>query len=212
MNLLDSIYRSCFAVFRPRRVRALYRLLGIGTSTTVLDVGGTFHFWQLAKGLGLPEPRVTILNVRFPESLRPNGAQWVVGDGRRLPFGDNAFDFAISNSVIEHLGDSQSQAHFAAEVSRVAKRHFVQTPDSRFPIEPHYLAPFLHWLPKSVQHGLVPRVTPRGFLTPKGEDCARLVNELHLLNVHQMRALFPGSLILRERFCGLPKSIIAVGG
>lgn len=46
-------------------------------------------------------------------------------------------------------------ARFAAEVRRVGKRYYVQTPNRHFWIEPHLLTPLIHFLPKSWQKKLV---------------------------------------------------------
>lgn len=46
----------------------------------------------------------------------------MVADGRRLPFADLSFDVVFCNSVIEHLGDNESQRRLAAEIRRVAPR------------------------------------------------------------------------------------------
>jgi hypothetical protein len=50
------------------------------------------------------------------------------------------------SSVIEHVAREHRQA-FAAEVRRVGRGWFVQTPAFSFPIEPHSLLPGAHWLP-----------------------------------------------------------------
>ena len=64
-------------------------------------------------------------------------------------FKHNQFDIAYSTSVIEHLRDSENQRTFAAEVACVAKLYYVQTPNRWFPIEPHLVAPIIHFFPKS---------------------------------------------------------------
>jgi SAM-dependent methyltransferase len=63
-----------------------------------------------------------------------------------LPFDDNDFDIAYSNSVIEHIAPER-RAVFARELRRVARGWYVQTPALGFPIEPHSLLPGAHWLP-----------------------------------------------------------------
>ena len=64
----------------------------------------------------------------------------------RLPFADGEFDLAYCNSVIEHV-PRERRAAFAAELRRVARGWYVQTPARSFPIEPHSLLPGAHWLP-----------------------------------------------------------------
>ena len=48
--------------------------------------------------------------------------------------------------MIEHV-PAPRRAAFAAEVRRVARGWFVQTPAWSFPLEPHSLLPMAHWLP-----------------------------------------------------------------
>jgi len=40
----------------------------------------------------------------------------------------------------------------------------------------------------------------------------RLVDQHRLLNIHQLRALFPEAVLIRERVLGLTKSFIVYGG
>jgi hypothetical protein len=53
-------------------------------------------------------------------------------------------------SVIEHVPRAR-RAAFAAELRRVGHGWFVQTPAWSFPIEPHALLPFAHWLPPNLR-------------------------------------------------------------
>jgi hypothetical protein len=92
---------------------------------------------------------VTLLNVfgEAPWPLPP-GMTYVCGSALGLPFDDNAFDVAYSNSVIEHVRTWENQVRFAAEIRRVAPRYYVQTPNAAFPIEPHVMGLGIQWLPK----------------------------------------------------------------
>ena len=69
----------------------------------------------------------------------------VVADGRRLPFADGEFDIAVSNAVVEHVGDADDQRAFVHELCRVGQQVFVSTPNRWFPIEGHTLLPFVHY-------------------------------------------------------------------
>jgi len=134
--------------FRPKRMRAFFDRFGVTEQTRIIDIGGTALNWSL-----LPiKPRVTVVNVLpKPDELPDYIVEWIQGDGRALPFEDRSFDIAFSNSVIEHVGSWESQVAFAKEVHRVAPRHWVQTPNFWFPLEPHYVGPFTHWLPREAQ-------------------------------------------------------------
>src|SRR5262249_42949501 len=119
------------------------------------------------------------------------------------------------NSVIEHLGDRQSQQAFAREVVRAGARYFVQTPNRWFPVETHLLTPFVHFLPRRWQRVIVPRFSVWGLISGAPADrrefyLQHYLNDVRLLCHRQMRELFPDGVIVRERFLGLTKSLIAV--
>ena len=182
--------------------------LKITAQTRVLDIGGTPECWSL-----LPErPRVTLLNT--PRARADVGdAAWVAGDGRNLPFRDGAFDVVFSNSVIEHVGDAASQKRFAREVARVGRHYWVQTPNRWFPVEQHLLTPLIHWLPRRWQRVVVPHFNLWSLLVPVTPDRRRFyiehyLTDVRLLGFGEVRALFPGARVLRERLCGLTKSFI----
>src|SRR3954447_12248795 len=113
-----------------------------------------------------------------------------------LPFADREFDLAYCSSVIEHVARAD-RPRFAAEVSRVARGVFVQTPAWSFPVEPHSLLPFAHWLPV----GLRRRYWRLG--------AAGDWEEIALLRRGELAALFPGCEIVAERFGPLAKSWVA---
>jgi hypothetical protein len=99
----------------------------------------------------------------------------------------------------------------AREVRRLAPRYFVQTPNFWFPIEPHFRAPFIHWLPEPWRVSIIMRFAC-GFF-PRARSCdeaRRILDELRLLDAQAMAELFPDAMIERERFAGFTKSLIAV--
>jgi SAM-dependent methyltransferase len=86
----------------------------------------------------------------------------VVADGRDLPFADGEFDIGFSNAVVEHVGGREDQERFVRELCRVAKRVFVTTPNRLFPVDPHTLLPFIHWLPEHRRPRVLNGVRPLG--------------------------------------------------
>lgn len=192
---IHRVYEPFFRYFRTKRMRTFVGRFGVTEETRILDVGGSSFNWTLID----VKPRVVLLNLDQGD---------VIGDGTRLPFLDGSFDIVFSNSVIEHLRNRDAQMQFASEVRRVGKCFFVQTPHRYFPIEPHYLTPLIHFLPRRLRVRAI-RFSVRGLLTkPSREDCQRMVDEIVLLNRGEMEALF-GPTVRVERFLGLPKALIA---
>jgi ubiquinone/menaquinone biosynthesis C-methylase UbiE len=184
--------------------------MGVSSRTRILDIGGTPDNWALLS----VQPRVVLLNTPRAKEELAGAAVWVAGDGRQLPFADQSFEIVVSNSVIEHVGDEASQQRFAREVARVGRSYWVQTPNRWFPVEQHLLTPFLHWLPKRWQRAAAPHFTVWAALTPVTPDRRRFyiehyLNDVRLLTVNDLRRLFPGARLIRERFCGFTKSLIA---
>jgi hypothetical protein len=204
-RLLDIVFRFT----RKRRMRRFEKLLRPSESTTVLDVGGTPLNWRYVAA----RPCVMLLNLTVPDGAEAAAGQFtfVAGDARTLPYGDQSFDVAFSNSVIEHLGTWQDQQRMAAEVRRVGRQVWVQTPSRWFPIEPHFLAPGIHWLPRGLQRKLLRNFTVWGWLDrPSPAKVSATLAELRLLSRKEMRQLFPDCQIITERFLGLTKCYIAV--
>ncbi len=190
-------------------MRRFAEALCLTAETRVLDIGGTPECWDL-----LPvRPRLVLLNTPRAKDDLAGAAEWVAGDGRQLPFRDAAFDIVFSNSVIEHVGDSQSQRRFAREVMRVGRAWWVQTPNRWFPVEQHLLTPLVHWMPPAWQRALVPRVNLWQRVARPSEDRRRFyidhyLRDVKLLGAGELRVLFPGARLIRERFLGWTKSLI----
>ncbi len=179
---------------------------------TILDVGGTADFWKKSE---LAEDGVTVIILNLnAQASGDRRFETRVGDARDLSaFPDASVDVVYSNSVIEHVGTFEDQRRMADEIRRVAKRYFVQTPNARFPIEPHFLVPGFQFMPLALRTFLLTRAR-LGWI-PRERDPARareIVASVRLLTLRQMRRLFPEATIYRERFLGLSKSITTYHG
>jgi hypothetical protein len=197
--------------FRARRMRAFVIRFGVTEETRILDVGGTPANWLLA---GV-RPRVTLLNMPRGQERGEDGFAFISGDGCCLPFRDQSFEIVFSNSVIEHVGTRDQQRQFAAEIQRVGKRYWVQTPNRWFPVEPHLLTPLVHWLPRNLQRLCVTKWTLWDWVERPSPDrrefyIRHYLKDIRLLSAPELAALFPGAKILRERSLGWTKSLIAV--
>jgi Methyltransferase domain len=202
----NALSRHLFLRFRRRRMKQFFALLAPTLADRVVDIGGSVHTWGSESETHAPFSVTLVNNLQY-EDVAGERFQSIEADATALPFSDNAFDIAFSNSVIEHLGTWEKQQAFAREARRVAPKLWIQTPARSFPIEAHLLAPYIQYLPKSLQHRIV-RWTPRGLLNPGVVH--GIVDEVRLLTYREVARLFPDCRILRERFFGLTKSYIAV--
>ena len=211
---------------RKRRLRHMQQLIDshfFSKRTTgvvkILDIGGRRHYWNLLGSDYLIARRVQVALVNLSRTSALDADQeggvftTIAGDGCNLgEYDDNSFDIAHSNSTIEHVGSWENMERFARNIRRLAPSYYVQTPYYWFPFEPHFLAPFVHWLPEGWRARLLmwrslgnyPRAKTLG-------EAMRMVRDAHLLDITQMRYLFPDAQ-LRFEYCWPlpPKSLIAI--
>jgi SAM-dependent methyltransferase len=170
---------------REKKLRLFVELFNPGPETSVVDVGVT----DAPFGSGSSDNFFEAL-YPWPEQITAVGSteldrfaaafprvRAVRSDGRDLPFADAEFDLGFSNAVVEHVaGGREGQRRFVEELCRVAARVFVTTPNRYFPLDPHTLLPFVHWLPGGTARERLLRA--RGFddvLDPLGpKELARL--------------------------------------
>ncbi len=178
----------------------------------ILDIGGTQAYWQ-SMALGtefLSRVQVTLLNLGPQPVSWPNFTSQE-GDALALPqFSDGQFDLVFSNSTIEHLGSYAAQGAMAAEVKRIGRYYYIQTPNRYFPLEPHFLFPGFQFLPLAARVWLVRHFSLGWF--PRLPDAAQALAEvaaIRLLSESEFKALFPGAEIYKERYFGLTKSFVA---
>jgi SAM-dependent methyltransferase len=175
---------------RERRHAQFFALTGLRPGARVLDLGcGRL-------GLRALEPRLDITGVDLEARPDYPGAFVQADAAEGLPFADGAFDLVYCSSVVEHVPPARRGA-FAAELRRVGRGFYVQTPAFSFPVEPHALLPFAHWLPVSLRK-LYWRIGAAGEW-----------EQISLLRRRELELLF-GMPARPERFCGLVKSWVCV--
>jgi SAM-dependent methyltransferase len=174
---------------RRRRHERFFALTGLGPGARVLDVGcGRL-------GLRALEPDLDITGVDLSDQPGYPGPFVRADATSSLPFADGEFDLVYCSSVIEHV-PAELRGAFAAELRRVGRGWFVQTPARSFPIEPHALLPFVHWLPGPLR---------RAYWRLGAADAEE---EISLLSRRELEALFgPAS---PERLGPLVKSWVCV--
>ena len=176
---------------RARRHERLFALTGANEQTRIVDIG----CGRLGLRRHAPQLDITgVDRVARPDYPGPFVQADVLAG---LPFADGEFDLAYCSSVVEHIAPGDRPA-FAGELRRVARGWYVQTPAFSFPIEPHALLPFAHWLPHAIRR-------PYWRLGVAGDW-----EEIELLRRAEMTALFGAPVA--ERAGPLVKSWVSVRG
>ena len=173
----------------------------------IIDIGGSNYFWNTLSKTHTINFQLTLLNKEKNHLL---GFNSIVGDAADLSFiNNNSFDVCFSNSVIEHLPTLKLQQKMASEIKRIAPKFFIQTPAFVFPLEPHFLFPFFHWLPLSIRIKLVQNFRLGWYeKQPNYSDAELLVKSIRIMRKKELKKMFPGSQIITEYMLFLPKSYI----
>ncbi|HUI47475.1 MAG TPA: methyltransferase domain-containing protein [Acidimicrobiia bacterium] len=205
---------SLAARLRQRRFEHIRsQLRKVPKPYSILDAGGTPGYWHTV-GMGdEPGVEIVLINLKPVEVDQPN-MRAVVGSATDMhQFTDRQFDVVFSNSVIEHVGGFAEQQRMADEVRRIGSRYYVQTPNRYFPMEPHFLFPFFALLPVPARAFLLRHLSLGWYSRVEDrQESYDLARSIRLLTRKEMRTLFPGSELVRERFLGMTKSFSVFGG
>lgn len=203
--LLYRLMSPFTAYTRKKRMQWFSEWLGSDNneSLRVLDLGGKPDIWEFVE-----RPLdITILNLPGENKQQKKSNRhrftYIEGDACDVKgFGDQEFDLVFTNSVIEHVGDEEKQEAFAHEVRRLGHRYWVQTPSKHFPIEAHCGMPFWWFYPASWRYNLIKT------WRKKLPDWTDMVEGTRVLEIQQLKQMFPDAKYQVERILGLPKSYI----
>lgn len=226
MNKLREIVWA--ASRRARRKRAVFfrEKLSLNEQTSILDIGSETgdNINLVLSGTKINSQNVCIADI--DANLIEQGAvnfgfkTLLLDESGKIPLADKSYDVVYCSSVIEHVTLAkdevwqvtsekdfqkkafENQKKFAAEIKRVGKSYFVQTPARSFPIESHTWMPLFSFLPRSLLLKAM-RVTNRYWIKSAPPD-------FNLLDAKQMKELFPEAEIVYEKKFGLVKSIMAI--
>ena len=172
----------------------------------IIDIGGEPIFWANMSMVNDSRLMIDCYNIKEISSQFEN-ISCFRGDATNLQnVGNDVYDMAFSNSVIEHVGRFAEQQKMASEVRRVAKNYFVQTPNFWFPIEPHARLPFAQFQPlflKTLLMLLILRKSIHNFGMVRSA-----VDNVRLLTRNELKVLFPDGGIIGEKFWGMTKSFM----
>lgn len=124
MAARSPLMRFCYALGLNRLGWSLRRLhCPVNAQALVLEVGSG----------GNPYARANVLVDAFEETRERHwdplvhDRPTVLANGEKLPFKDKAFDFVIAAHVLEHTTEPQD---FLAELQRVSRSGYIETPDA----------------------------------------------------------------------------------
>ncbi len=225
MNLLRKIALQFSANARKKRAELFRNHFVLNGDTRVLDLGsenGT-NIYNVLKDTPVKPENIYIADI-VENAVKDGSKQYgfvpVLINGGGVNFPDKYFDIVYCSSVIEHTTlpkeeiwnvtsasefkrrSWQKQLEFAAEIKRLGKQYFVQTPNIGFPIESHTWLPLMGYFPRPVFLKLL--AISNRFWVKKAEP------DFNLLNRTQMQQLFPEAKVEKEIKWGLVKSIMAV--
>jgi SAM-dependent methyltransferase len=225
-GLLRGFNRRVRTASRNRRSALFRSLFDLGPQTRVLDLGGSngAHIHSLLAGTAVRPENVYVADVD-QQALRTAASRFgfvpvPLAPEADLPFEDACFDVVLSSSVLDHVTSPadelwrerstarfqqrarERQQRFAREIERVARGYFVQVPNRWFPVETHTWLPFVGYMPRSWQLRVIAmsnrfwiKKTAPNFYLPTANDMCRY---------------FPAAVLMREKVCGLTKSLIMV--
>jgi hypothetical protein len=78
----------------------------------------------------------------------------ILFDGIHFPVFQEKFNAALSNAVIEHVGNREFQLQWLIGLSKCCERLIITTPNRFFPVESHSNKLFIHWFPASIRNRL----------------------------------------------------------
>lgn len=210
-------------IFRSQRAAVFRQYFDPRSLAMVLDLGGYDGGFLADLGFSGRNCIVADVDATPLAKAAARGFGTLVLDATgTLPFRTAAFDLVICNSVIEHLTGPhhevkwiRSRSEFlmrawrlqrqaAAEIRRVGKSYFVQSPHRWFPVESHSWLPMPYLLlPRSWQVTFIEHLINPWWVKSTGLD-------FHLLDSRTVKQLFPDSEVIVERTLGLPRSVIAI--
>lgn len=223
---LTGIARSFSAKARARRAGWFRDSFSIDGSTRILDLGSETgeNIHAVLDGTDYAAENVYIADIDAA-AVEKGAAKFgfvpvVIDELSSLPFEDGFFDIVYCSSVIEHVTVPKddvwtlrsgaefnavaeaAQRAFAAEIVRVGRGYFVQTPARGFPVESHSWLPFAGQLPRPL---LVSALKLTNAFWIK-----KTIPDFRLFGKSEFAELFPGARVLCERSSGLTKSYVAV--
>jgi hypothetical protein len=194
---------------------------GVTGPVRLIDLGGTVKFWEDWGLARRPQLDVTLVNNHDRDKNHqddpitlPN-LRRLRADVLTLTAEDFAqYDVIFSNSLIEHLPGRALQQQLARAIIDSGRPYFLQTPNKRSPIDPHFprpYVPFFATYPRPLQARLLSWSSlGSGSVAPSYQAALQRLQNYYPMTVNDIRRCFPRARVVVERPLGVPMSIIAM--
>lgn len=207
---------------REQRLKLFNEFMsGVSGPIRLVDLGGTVAFWEKWGLAKKPDMEVTVVNnhtkdknhaddpITLPNILR------LRADVLSFTAEDFAkYDVIFSNSLIEHLPGRDLQRQLAQAIVDSGRPYFLQTPNKRSPLDPHFprpYVPFFATYPRPLQARLLSwSALGSGSAAPSYDAALARLQNYYPLTASDVRQMFPQARIVMERPMGVPMSIIAM--
>jgi len=149
-----------------RKRKLSYLLQFIDINDTIIDVGvaaiknpprefGTNYIEEYFNranrnitALGIDNEDYSFFKERYAN------CELILFDGINFPQFTPKYNIAISNAVIEHVGNYETQLKWLQGLSSVSHQLLITTPNKWFPVEVHTRLLFLHWFNENIRRKL----------------------------------------------------------
>lgn len=176
----------------------------------IIDLGGSDYHWRNSGFKNNSDYHITIVNTESQNLRELRNVSFIKMDIKNLMFfDDKEYDVVYSNSLIEHIADQDDRKKLAAEIVRIGKHYFIQTPNYFFPVEPHFLFPFFQFFPEIMRTKLIMKFNLGWFEKQTDESEAKaMAVSIKLFKKEELKKLFPEGNIYSEKYLMLNKSFI----
>ena len=220
--MLRKLFNYYSSSARGKRAKLFNKLFNITEETKILDLGGGDG--KLIKTTVPFTKNICIADIskKDLEKAKELGFKTLELDETGIiPCMVNEYDIIFSNSVIEHVTVDKEEIYkyrtnkdfrkaawerqklFADEIRLKCSKYYVQTPYKYFLLESH------SWLPGLIV--FLPRILLFKILSITNKFWPKKTEpDWHLLNIADMKKLFPDAKIIKEKSFFFTKSLIAV--
>lgn len=213
-SLANKLRRKRMKTFESFFESSFVDELKSGKRIEILDIGGTYKYWEHLEFKYLDNCRFTLVNL-LDEPVPENDERFISkqDDATNMTgIADKSYDLVYSNSCIEHVGRKPEWEKMRNEMMRTGRYYFLQTPNKFFPMEPHFLIVGFQFLPLKLKAFIIRNFKVSWYRDIKDkEESLKAADNIHLLTKKDLKDLFPDGMIQKEKFFGLTKSFMVMG-